>query len=178
MANTPTSVKVNVDARLDTMFAVQDQLQRAVLGCAPHELSDEDKMAYIREQALACMKELGEALDETGWKSWATSNHLNRDAYVSELAADAFRFLLNLMAVAGVTPAEFFDVFMAKAATVMHRATSGEYDGVTGKCPRCRRDLGDKGVGCYTQNNPNKTSRTWCDQFKGWYNTTGRAVIV
>lgn len=170
----------SVDPRLDTMFAVQDQLQRTLHGMHPADMSDEQKMAYIREQALACIKELGEALDETGWKSWATHNHINRDAYVSELGADAFRFLLNLMLVAGVTPAEFFDVFMAKAATVMHRATSGTYDGVTGKCPRCHRDLGDRGVECYdagTSDIPPRP-RFWCNQFKGWYGNNGRAVVV
>ena len=165
---------VKVDPRLDIMFRAQIELQRTYHGMHPGDMSDEQKMAYIREQALALIVEIGEALKETGWKSWASSNHIDRDKYVSELGADAMRFLINMLLVAGVDPGELFRVFMAKAGTVMDRATNG-YDGVTGKCPRCRRDLGDTGVTCY-RGDAGEPKMYWCDEEKGWYNYDGYPV--
>lgn len=172
MATEQLHAMVDVDPRLDFMWRIQTDLQIKVLGCHPSELSDVDRKAYIREQSLALIKELAEALDEVGWKSWASSNHMNREAYVSELGADVMRFLMNLMLVANVTPSEFFQTFVGKAATVMDRATNG-YDGVTGKCPHCRRDLGDKGVECYESNKPGMKTGYWCDTSKNWYDVQG-----
>lgn len=167
---------VDVDPRLDFMWRIQTDLQIKVLGCHPSELSDVDKMAFIREQAWALVSELNEAMNETGWKSWATSNHINREAYVSELGADAMRFLMNLMLVANVTPSEFFQSFVDKAATVMDRATNG-YDGVSTKCPKCHRDLGDKGVECYGDEHCcSDHTRYWCDNVKGWFFADGRPM--
>lgn len=160
----------NVDPRIDFMFRLQEQLQHQIIGSHPSQLDDAGKMGYIREQALALLDEVHEALGETGWKSWASSNHINRDAYVSELAADAMRFLINLLLVAGVTPSEFFQTFVGKASKVMDRATNG-YDGVSTKCPGCKRDQGDPGMGCY--NSPNKSWETaysnWCNDKKAWF---------
>jgi len=167
-----SELTVKVDLRLDVMWRTQVELQRAIHGMHPADMSNDQKMAYIREQSLALIVEIGEALKETGWKSWASSNHINRDAYVSELGADAMRFLMNLMLVGGVDPSEFYRVFMAKAETVMNRATNG-YDGVTGKCPSCHRDLGDTGVTCYKGGNPAEQYRYWCDERKGWYDVQG-----
>lgn len=177
MANTPTYV--NVDPRLDAMFKAQADLQRRILGMDPSQLSDVDKMAYIREQALAMISEINEALGETGWKSWASSNHINRDAYVSELGADAMRFLINMLLVVNATPVELFKTFMSKVDMVNARV--GNYDGVSTKCPRCHRDRGDKGVECYAWTPPSgapSVQRFWCDQFKGWYSDNGLAVVV
>jgi hypothetical protein len=169
----------NVDPRIDFMFRLQEQLQHEIIGLHPSQLDDDEKMGYIREQALALLDEVHEALGETGWKSWASSNHINRDAYVSELAADAMRFLINLLLVAGVTPSEFFQTFVGKASKVMDRATNG-YDGVTEKCPHCKRDLNDRGVRCYKVSSVSApwTESYWCDTKKEWYNREGQVVIL
>lgn len=106
-------------------------------------MTDEHRMAFIREQSLALIKELGEALDETGWKPWASSRHLNVEPYVGEVV-DVFHFMLNLLLVTGVSPAimaeKFSEKFFAKQVLNAQRQHDG-YDGVTTKCPECRRAL-------------------------------------
>lgn len=134
---------------LSEMFRRQDELQRKAYGGSPRRLTGEERVQYIKDMTLALTDELHEALQEVGWKPWATSRHLNRDAYVSELI-DAWHFLMNLFLVAGVTPSEFFVLYMQKADRNQERQDEG-YDGIAGKCPICRRALDDPAVTCSRQ---------------------------
>lgn len=129
------------------MLGTQLATQKRITGVDPSTLDDDEKMSYIRTMVLACTDELHEALAETGWKPWASSNHVHRESYVSELV-DAFLFFQNLLLVAGVTPQEFYAQFNKTQAKVQTRLSRG-YDGLQTKCPECKRDLNDAGVSCY-----------------------------
>ena len=95
---------------------------------------------------MALEAELQEALDETGWKPWATSRHVNEDAYLNELV-DALHFFVNLFALGGGTADDLYERYCRKNDKNRARQLSG-YDGVTGKCPLCRRALDDEAVTC------------------------------
>lgn len=131
---------------LDLIFERQSQLQRESFGIDPHRMDDETRAQFIRDMVLAATDELHEALNEAGWKPWASSRHLNRDAFVGELV-DVLHFLVNLWLAAGATAEEVEQRYMDKANRNMIRQNQG-YDGVLGKCFICMRALDDPGVTC------------------------------
>jgi hypothetical protein len=131
---------------LQDALNAQWNLQVNSFGADPKDLNDEQKLEWIRWNVLALQDELHEALAETGWKPWAKSKHVNRDAYVSELV-DAFHFLMNLMLVVDCDADEFLAKYFEKRGINAARQAAG-YDGVTGKCPDCKRALDDKAVTC------------------------------
>lgn len=124
----------------------QLRLQTQSFGQDPRALEGDDRAQYVRDMTLALIDELSEALNETGWKPWASSRHLNRDAYVAELV-DALHFLANLFLVAGVSENEITALYMAKAEKNRLRQENG-YDGVSSKCQTCGRALDDTAVSC------------------------------
>lgn len=127
----------------------QHELQIKSFGNDPKSLTDAERVEWIRWNVLALADELHEALAETGWKPWAKSQHVNRDAYVSELV-DAFHFLMNLMLVVDCSAEEFLTKYFEKRGINAARQAAG-YDGVTGKCPECKRALDDSAVTCTPQ---------------------------
>lgn len=142
-----TQLNITLDPVMTLMLTRQEEFQARLLnGDLPSELQGTERMAYIREQALALLDEVHEALAETGWKSWATSNHVNREAYLGELA-DVYIFLMNLMLVGDIRAHELARVVMEKQAKNHKRQDNG-YDGVTTKCVVCKRALDDTAVTC------------------------------
>lgn len=131
---------------LEQALKAQLELQTKSFGQDPTTLTDEQKLEWIRWNMLALMDELHEALAETGWKPWAKSKHVNRDAFVSELV-DSFHFLMNLMLVVDCSADEFLAKYFEKRGINAARQAAG-YDGVTGKCPDCKRALDDTAVTC------------------------------
>lgn len=131
------------------MIAAQHQLQRA-LGSDPHKMDDETRMQYIKDQVLALQSELGEFLNEIGWKPWATSRHINTEAAFGELR-DAWQHLTNLMlATTGQLSSDVaarLEVELYRKHTVNYQRI-GAYDGVSTKCPECKRALDDTSVKC------------------------------
>lgn len=133
-------------SELVELITAQRDLQTR-LGYDFLRMTDEEKIAYIRENVLACTDELHEALKETGWKSWAASRHINHDAYLGELR-DAWQHLTNLMLVALPYPdmlAEWFEKALAAKHAVNDKRI-GRYDGVSTKCPSCSRALEDVSI--------------------------------
>lgn len=124
----------------------QHKLQIESFGNDPKSLTDDQKVEWIRWNVLALEDELHEALQEVGWKPWAKSKHVNRDAYISELV-DAFHFLMNLMLVVDCSADEFLDKYFDKRKVNQKRQADG-YDGVSNKCLHCRRALDDAAVNC------------------------------
>jgi dimeric dUTPase (all-alpha-NTP-PPase superfamily) len=124
----------------------QLQLQIKSFGMNPKELNDGQIVEWIRWNVLALEDEMHEALAETGWKPWATSKHVNREAFISELV-DAFHFLMNLMLVVDCDAEEFLAKYFEKRGLNEKRQAEG-YDGVTGKCSHCHRALDDSAVDC------------------------------
>lgn len=131
---------------LQTILDHQRQLQTRSFGTDPCMLEGDQRAQYIRDMTLALIDELSEALNETGWKPWATSRHVNRDAYIGELV-DAVHFLANLFLVVEATEQEILAAYLAKAEKNRLRQLAG-YDGVSSKCSRCGRALDDAAVTC------------------------------
>jgi dimeric dUTPase (all-alpha-NTP-PPase superfamily) len=132
--------------QFEDALKAQLELQIKSFGSDPTKLSDTEKLEWIRWNVLALADELHEALAETGWKPWAKSKHINRDAYVSELV-DAFHFLMNLMLVVDCSADEFLKKYFEKRGINADRQADG-YDGVRGKCASCKRALDDPAVEC------------------------------
>ena len=138
----------SMDVSLGQLVGLQYELQSESFGVDPLRLTDEERIEFIRWNVLALTDELHELLQEVGWKPWATSRHVNEPEATGELV-DALHFFMNLLlAVAprGSTPedvaAETARRYLAKRKVNAARQRDG-YDGVTGKCVDCKRDLGE-----------------------------------
>lgn len=143
-------------------------------------IGQSEMMEHIRTQTLACVAELMEAMDEAGWKPWATSDHLNVEAFRSELI-DAFRFWLNLMHIAGLSAEGVMSYYQESLNKTRARVENG-YDGVTDKCPACHRAYDDASVECYRANVPthpldaSDVQPAWCSQV-GNINASGEWIV-
>lgn len=100
----------------------------------------------VKDNILALSDELHEALAEVGWKAWASSRHMNADAFKGELV-DALHFFVNLYALAGGDADDLYERYLAKNRRNLERQLEG-YDGVSGKCKSCHRALDDPAVKC------------------------------
>lgn len=111
-------------------------------------ITDPDELAdYVVMNHSALIIELGEFMDEIGWKDWASPRGwINRDAAVGELV-DVAHFLANLLSALDVTDAEWERRYQAKQEVNRRRQRTG-YDGVSNKCPKCRRALDDADTWC------------------------------
>lgn len=129
--------------RLADMLQAQLDLQRRH-GWDPLVMDLPTRIAYIKENVLALTDELHEALGEVGWKSWATSRHINSEAAFGELR-DAWQFLTNLMfAVSPDSPTDLaarLERELYAKLKVNHVRHDEGYDGVSTKCPNCARAL-------------------------------------
>ena len=133
--------------RLSEMFKLQGDLQQNTYGAHPSSIeTNEEKIQFIKDMVLALEDEAHEFLGEVGWKPWATSRHINREAAQGELV-DLFHFFMNLCMVVDLTPDLLFEKYRAKRMRNIARQQEG-YDGVKGKCPHCKRALDDTGVLC------------------------------
>lgn len=150
--------------RLDIMFEMQDVLERITTG---HLFSDlakpEDQEAFTsvrpgllttRDERIRQFKEMFEAgireaveqMDEIGSKPWAISKHWNEDAVKKELV-DEWHFFMAKCLLAGLTPRELFEMYKVKWQVNVARQEN-DYDGVTTKCPKCKRALDDATTPC------------------------------
>lgn len=119
----------------------------------PRLLQGEERLEFIRWNVLACTDELHEALQETGWKPWADSDHVNEAAFLAELV-DAFHFFMNLILVAfsdydlAIDPEDMADDFVAEYFKKKQVNAERQETGYTGldKCPGCARDLKSQAV--------------------------------
>lgn len=136
------SQEMGVQDRLTWMFHKQDELQRNTYGKSPLEMEDdEERVQFIKDMVLAAEDELHEALAEVGWKPWATSRHINEEAFKGELV-DLFHFFMNLCLVVKMTPQELHERYAEKRGRNIKRQQEG-YDGIAGKCMICHRGLDD-----------------------------------
>jgi dimeric dUTPase (all-alpha-NTP-PPase superfamily) len=166
-------INLTIDPRLTHMLEMQRTLQLMYNdGKAIEDFTPEERMAAIRDNVLACTDELHEALAETGWKPWATSNHINTEAFKAEMV-DAWHFFMNLMLHSGMTADDLYQGYITKNAKNIQRQADG-YDGVSTKCPRCHRAADDEAVEC----RPHDTSdgAWWCDQAKSDVDLNGRQL--
>ena len=149
---------------LKAAFSAQLQLQIQSYGKNPQILSDEDRIEFIRWNVLALEDELHEALGECGWKPWASSRHVNTDAFHSEMV-DVFHFFINLCLATGMSADMLLEGYAKKREKNAARQSEG-YDGVANKCPKCRRALDDDFTECVYNSN---TGRGVCSVVGPFY---------
>lgn len=130
---------------LQRMMDDQSRLQVAMGNSHPATRSPEAQMEYVREMTLAAVSELMEALDETGWRTWSSSNHVNRDAFIGEIR-DAQQFIFNMLSLVECTAEEFCGKLAEKHRINWERLANG-YTGLN-KCPECKRALDDPTTRC------------------------------
>jgi len=122
---------------------LQWRLQVDSFATDPEKLTEEDRAPFVTWNAFAAIAELVEAMQEVGWKPWATSRHLNREAFLREIV-DALHFIGNLALCAGGHPLELgnelWKLYEQKHEINAQRQRDG-YDGVSEKCPHCDREL-------------------------------------
>lgn len=130
-----------------------------------HELAEaERKVAidFIHWNVTATVDELHELLGEIGWKPWAKSRHINLEAARGEWI-DAMHFMANLALVLGMDDAEdIIERYHKKHEKNAKRQEEG-YDGVSTKCPGCKRAIDDDAVDCRLVNDDGVRSQFWCD---------------
>lgn len=145
---------------LHNTFGAQADFQRHI-NAHPEDIEDPQELIdYIVYMKTALDDELHEMLNETGWKPWATSRHINIEGMKSELV-DAFQFFMNLCSAAKMDANELMIRHADKLKKNYERAANG-YDGISTKCGWCGRALDDAYVSC--ENSVDGTSLGWCTQ--------------
>jgi hypothetical protein len=164
--------------RLEEMFEMQRdlQLQMKPIGRDPATLEGQERVQFFKDMKLAYEAELQEMLDEMSWKPWATGEFFNEAAVHGELV-DQWHFFINLCIAARLSHTRLHELYMAMRIKNIKRQEEG-YDGVSTKCPQCKRALDDDAVLCYLPgNDPQFLKKThhnqiplgWCDQKKRYY---------
>lgn len=125
------------------LIAAQRDLQLR-LGNDIAGMTIDERIEFIRMNVLACTDELHEALGEVGWKSWASSRHINEMSFFGELR-DAWQFLTNMMLIVEPDPERLSELFVTSLMQKLkvNHARVGSYDGITTKCVGCSRALED-----------------------------------
>lgn len=126
---------------LQIMLDLQREFQEKLNGYPLETQTEEQRIANFKISHYALMAELYEAVNEMGWKEWATSRHVNRNEVVKELV-DAWHFFMNLLLHMGVDADELLKRYTDKLMINMERQRVG-YDGVKEKCSNCQRALDD-----------------------------------
>lgn len=151
--------------KLEELFQLQRELQLAIppIGREPADIEDpEERIEFIMTTVYALEDELHELTAEIGWKPWATSRHIHRDAALSE-AIDALHFLVNLFLVLRASADEVMNLYRAKRQKNLDRQQVG-YDGVSSKCAWCGRALDDDYVSCEPPGESATMGIAWCSQ--------------
>lgn len=157
------------DDRFLEMFKMQHTLQvKSMKDGDPTMLRGDDRATFIVWNTTAAVDELHEAMAETGWKPWATSRHVNGEAMTKELV-DAWHFIMNLMMIASselhMTLDEYAEFFyrkyIDKNAVNAARMADG-YDGVSTKCPQCKRELSETNLTLHRMIDLNGVETTVC----------------
>jgi hypothetical protein len=118
-------------------------------GIGPESYTGDERANYLTWNAYALEDELHEATQETGWKPWASSRHLNGEAMLKEMV-DAWHFFMNILMVIGAEMGwsldeladEFTEQYFRKNQVNRDRHAEGNYTGLN-KCANCSRDLGE-----------------------------------
>lgn len=122
-------------------------LQRRVYGhVLPMPENTNELADYAQVNLFAAIDEIMEMAGEVGWKPWATPRGWVRREHLMKEGVDTLHFIANVLCAAGVSDDEFWEAYRAKQTTNARRQELG-YDGVTGKCPGCRRSY-DDGIDC------------------------------
>lgn len=128
--------------RLDLMLHMQRMMQIESFKKDPYAITSSGDMSYIRDMSLALIAEIFEMLNEAPWKPWTTNAApINKDLFMKEMV-DVWCFFMNLMLAVDMTPEELYELYTKKIKVNAQRQLDG-YDGISTKCPNCRRALED-----------------------------------
>jgi uncharacterized HAD superfamily protein/NTP pyrophosphatase (non-canonical NTP hydrolase) len=102
----------------------------------PNKATKEEKIRYTKEMLLHLVAEVDEILNAIGdWKPHRLKKNLPLNKYaVAEEIVDAFKFLLNIAIVWGITPEFFYRVYTDKSWVVTERY---EYERQAKQLRRC-----------------------------------------
>lgn len=79
---------------------------------------------FIRDQTLALIAEVTEAMNETPWKSWKRQQAFNEEKFVEELV-DCQLILLNLVLSSGISASHFVEACKQKQEINVARQKDG-----------------------------------------------------
>lgn len=134
--------------KFELMLSMQLQLQQEHMKDGdPRHLDPDARATFMTWNATAMFFEVGEAFDEVGWKPWATSRHIQHQAFMREMV-DAWHFFMNLLIAGsgiedmGELATVFTQFYVEKNTKNAQRQIDG-YDGVSTKCPTCKRDFAE-----------------------------------
>jgi len=112
----------------------------------PRSLDPEQRATFVTWNHTAAVLELGEAMNEIGWKPWGTGRDINEEAFLKEIV-DALHFIGNMVLAAAdeavstrLLAAVLWQMYNDKHQENARRQQEG-YDGQAEKCPTCHREL-------------------------------------
>lgn len=138
---------------LQKMLDAQRAIQTKVYGADPIDLTDEQRVQYIKDMVLAAEDELHEMLVEVpAWKPWVNREKLIkegipfvRDAAFQKEFSDLWHFVLILALLGGITEArQIEDLYFNKYEVNKKRQS----DGYTGNKCICGRAFDDETTDC------------------------------
>lgn len=134
--------------KFELMLSMQLQLQQEHMKDGdPRYLDPDARATFMTWNTTAMFFEVGEAFNEVGWKPWATSRHIQHQAFIREMV-DAWHFFMNLLIAGsgiedmGELAAVFTQFYVEKNTKNAQRQIDG-YDGVITKCSHCHRELSE-----------------------------------
>jgi len=110
----------------------------------PRHLEGDAMADFMRWNAFALEDEIHEAMQEVGWKPWATNREVQVTEFVGEMV-DAFHFFMNmLLCGTGMTPQDLSQMFVQRYLDKNEKNARRQIEGYTGlqKCRICGRELG------------------------------------
>lgn len=129
------------------ILKVQEDLQKNSFGLDLRSLDGPNTIQQIKDMKLALDDELHEMMAECGWKPWASDKFINDHAMRGELI-DALHFLLNLMILSGFKDWDEVEAAYLHKRGINERRQEEGYDGVSTKCPACKRAMDDDSTTC------------------------------
>jgi dimeric dUTPase (all-alpha-NTP-PPase superfamily) len=112
-----------VDDKLETMFAMQKELNRRI-GQDTDAMSDDERVEWVLNYARALGQELAELVDSVPWKWWASYQQFDKHNAKVEVV-DIFHFLISLAQAVGLTAADVFQAYTKKNQVNFARQDSG-----------------------------------------------------
>ncbi len=109
--------------RLDTLFAMQDQLNRRI-GIDVSQLTDDDRVHWVLNYCRAMGQELAELTDSVPWKWWAKYQEFDKQNCCVEIV-DMLHFLISLAQVMGMSADDVFNAYVKKHEVNFARQDSG-----------------------------------------------------
>lgn len=149
---------------LQKMLESQRELQRVLDPRAESE-DPQEVCEYFKDMAFADIAETMEMLDETGWKPWTSKWYINREEAVAEWI-DKWHFMMNIANVLRLSETEIVARYQQKAEINRQRKLDG-YDGVSTKCPGCKRALDDPAT--QATHHINMQGEIWCAERLHFY---------